>query len=203
MFHADSSYWLPEVRIHSRRLKTNTVSNTAFRGFGGPQGMLGMERMIDRIAWSLGRDPLDVRKANFYSPGKDITPYGQTVADNIILPLVETLEQTSEYRRRRKEIEAFNAGSPILKRGIALTREVRHLLHALLAEPGRRAGACLFDGSIMLNHGGTEMGQGLFMKVAQVVAEEFGVGIERVKITSTRTDKVPNTARPPLRPART
>ncbi len=195
MFHADSSYWLPEVRIHSRRLKTNTVSNTAFRGFGGPQGMLGMERMIDRIAWSLGRDPLDVRKANFYAPGKDITPYGQTVADNIILPLVETLEQTSEYRRRRKEIEAFNAGSPILKRGIALT-PVKFGISFTLSWLNQ-AGALVHvysDGSIMLNHGGTEMGQGLFMKVAQVVAEEFGVGIERVKITSTRTDKVPNTA---------
>jgi len=195
MFHADNSYWLPQVRIHSRRLKTNTVSNTAFRGFGGPQGMLGMERMIDRIAWSLGRDPLDVRKANFYAPGRDVTPYGQKVADNIVLPLVETLEQTSEYRRRRREIAAFNASSPILKRGLALT-PVKFGISFTLSWLNQ-AGALVHvysDGSIMLNHGGTEMGQGLFVKVAQVVAEEFGVGIERVKITSTRTDKVPNTA---------
>ncbi len=195
MFHADNSYWLPEVRIHSRRLKTNTVSNTAFRGFGGPQGMLAMERIIDSIAWATGRDPLDVRKANFYSPGKDVTPYGQTVADNIILPLVETLEQTAEYRRRRKEIAAFNAASPILKRGIALT-PVKFGISFTLSWLNQ-AGALVHvysDGSIMLNHGGTEMGQGLFMKVAQVVAEEFGVGIDKVKITSTRTDKVPNTA---------
>jgi len=194
MFHADNSYWLPQVRIHSRRLKTNTVSNTAFRGFGGPQGMLGMERMIDRIAWSLGKDPLDVRKANFYAPGRDLTPYGQTVSDNIILPLVETLEQTSEYRRRRREIAAFNASSPILKRGIALT-PVKFGISFTLSWLNQ-AGALVHvysDGSIMLNHGGTEMGQGLFMKVAQVVAEEFGVGVERVRVTSTRTDKVPNT----------
>jgi xanthine dehydrogenase large subunit len=195
MFHADNSYWLPEVRIHSRRLKTNTVSNTAFRGFGGPQGMLGMERTIDAIAWALGKDPLDVRKANFYAPGRDVTPYGQTVRDNIILPLVETLEQTAEYRKRRREIAAFNAASPILKRGLALT-PVKFGISFTLSWLNQ-AGALVHvysDGSIMLNHGGTEMGQGLFMKVAQVVAEEFGVGIDRVKITSTRTDKVPNTA---------
>jgi xanthine dehydrogenase large subunit len=195
MFHADNSYWLPELHIRSRRLKTNTVSNTAFRGFGGPQGMLGMERVIDRIAWATGRDPLDVRKANFYAPGKDTTPYGQTVSDNIILPLVETLEQTSEYRKRRAAIAAFNASSPILKRGLALT-PVKFGISFTLSHLNQ-AGALVHvyqDGSIMLNHGGTEMGQGLFLKVAQVVAEEFGVGIERVKITSTRTDKVPNTA---------
>jgi xanthine dehydrogenase large subunit len=195
MFHADNSYWLPELDIRSRRLKTHTVSNTAFRGFGGPQGMLGMERIIDAIAWATGRDPLDVRKANFYAPGRDVTPYGQTVADNIILPLVETLEQTSEYRRRRKEIEAFNASSAIIKRGIALT-PVKFGISFTLSHLNQ-AGALVHvyqDGSVMLNHGGTEMGQGLFLKVAQVVAEEFGIGIERVKITSTRTDKVPNTA---------
>jgi xanthine dehydrogenase large subunit len=195
MFHADNSYWLPELLIRSRRLKTNTVSNTAFRGFGGPQGMLGMERIIDRIAWATGRDPLDVRKANFYAPGKDVTPYGQQVVDNIILPLVETLEQTAEYRRRRAAIAAFNASSPILKRGLALT-PVKFGISFTLSHLNQ-AGALVHvyqDGSIMLNHGGTEMGQGLFLKVAQVVAEEFGVGIERVRITSTRTDKVPNTA---------
>jgi xanthine dehydrogenase large subunit len=195
LFHSDNAYWLPELRIRSRRLKTNTVSNTAFRGFGGPQGMLGIERVIDAIAWRLGKDALDVRKANFYRADADRTPYGQQVADNIILPLVETLEQTSEYRRRRKEIEAFNAASPILKKGLALT-PVKFGISFTLSHLNQ-AGALVHvysDGSIMLNHGGTEMGQGLFMKVAQVVAEEFGVGIDRVKITSTRTDKVPNTA---------
>jgi xanthine dehydrogenase large subunit len=195
LFHADNAYWLPALDIRSRRLKTNTVSNTAFRGFGGPQGMLGIERVIDAIAWKLGRDPLDVRKANFYGPHGDRTPYGQQVQDNIILPLVETLEQTSEYRKRRAEIAAFNATSPILKKGLALT-PVKFGISFTLSHLNQ-AGALVHvysDGSVMLNHGGTEMGQGLFMKVAQVVAEEFGIGIERVKITSTRTDKVPNTA---------
>jgi xanthine dehydrogenase large subunit len=195
MFHADNSYWLPELVIKTRRLKTNTVSNTAFRGFGGPQGMLGIERVIDAIAWATGKDPLDVRKVNFYAPGKDVTPYGQQVTDNIILPLVETLEQTSEYRKRRAAIAAFNAANPILKKGLALT-PVKFGISFTLSHLNQ-AGALVHvysDGSIMLNHGGTEMGQGLFMKVAQVVAEEFGTSIEKVKITSTRTDKVPNTA---------
>ncbi|MFM9975160.1 MAG: xanthine dehydrogenase molybdopterin binding subunit [Beijerinckiaceae bacterium] len=195
MFHADNSYWLPALKIKSRRLKTNTVSNTAFRGFGGPQGMLGMERIIDCIAWQSGLDPLDVRKANFYAEGKDITPYGQTVEDNIILPLVEQLEQTSDYRQRREEIAVFNATNPVLKKGLALT-PVKFGISFTLSHLNQ-AGALVHvyqDGSIMLNHGGTEMGQGLFLKVAQVVAEEFGVGIERVKITATTTGKVPNTA---------
>jgi xanthine dehydrogenase large subunit len=195
MFHADNAYYLPALRIASRRLKTNTVSNTAFRGFGGPQGMLGMERVIDRIAWATGRDPLDVRKANFYGPERDITPFGQQVKDNIILPLVETLEASAQYRQRRKDIAVFNAGSPILKKGLALT-PVKFGISFTLSHLNQ-AGALVHvfsDGSIMLNHGGTEMGQGLFLKVAQVVAEEFGVSIERVKITATSTAKVPNTA---------
>jgi xanthine dehydrogenase large subunit len=195
MFHADNAYWLPALTIASRRLKTNTVSNTAFRGFGGPQGMLGMERIIDAIAWETGHDPLDVRKANFYTPGQDITPYGQTVEDNVILPLVETLERTSDYRERRKAVAAFNLDSPVLKKGLALT-PVKFGISFTLSHLNQ-AGALVHvyqDGSIALNHGGTEMGQGLFLKVAQVVAEEFGVGIERVKITATTTAKVPNTA---------
>ncbi|MGL4636368.1 MAG: xanthine dehydrogenase molybdopterin binding subunit [Beijerinckiaceae bacterium] len=195
MFHADNSYWLPELVISSRRLKTHTVSNTAFRGFGGPQGMLGMERIIDAIAWATGRDPLDVRKANFYSGDQNITPYGQTVEDNIILPLVERLERTSDYRQRREEIAAFNSQSPVLKKGLALT-PVKFGISFTLSHLNQ-AGALVHvyqDGSIALNHGGTEMGQGLFLKVAQVVAEEFGVSIERVKITATTTAKVPNTA---------
>jgi xanthine dehydrogenase large subunit len=195
MFHADGSYYLPDCRIHSRRLRTHTVSNTAFRGFGGPQGVLGMERMIDRIAWATGRDPLDVRKANFYRAGRDETPYGQTVEDNILLPLVEALEASSSYRERRREIAAFNGGSPILRRGIALT-PVKFGISFTLTHLNQ-AGALVHvyqDGSIRLNHGGTEMGQGLYQKVAQVVAEEFGVPLGRVKITATTTAKVPNTA---------
>jgi xanthine dehydrogenase large subunit len=195
MFHADNTYFLPEVTIDTRRLRTDTVSNTAFRGFGGPQGMLGMERVIDRIAWATGKDPLDVRKANLYRAGADVTPYGQTVDDGIALPLIERLEATSRYRARRAEIAQQNARSRILKRGLALT-PVKFGISFTLTQLNQ-AGALVHvyqDGSIMLNHGGTEMGQGLFVKVAQVVADEFGVSLERVKITSTTTDKVPNTA---------
>jgi xanthine dehydrogenase large subunit len=196
MFHADNAYFLPEFRIHSRRIKTDTVSNTAFRGFGGPQGMMAIERVIDAIAWSRGLDPLDVRKANLYAAARDVTPYGQTVEDHDVAPrLIEQLERSSSYRARRKEITAFNARSPILKRGIALT-PVKFGISFTLTHLNQ-AGALVHvyqDGSVHLNHGGTEMGQGLFQKVAQVAAEEFGIGLERVHITATSTDKVPNTS---------
>ena len=196
MFHADNAYFLPSFRILSRRVKTNTVSNTAFRGFGGPQGVLAIERVVDAIARHLDLDPLDVRKANFYRSGHDVTPYGQTVEDHdAIHRLVEELERTSDYRSRRKTIETFNASSPILKRGIALTPVKFGISFTLTAL--NQAGALVHvyqDGSVHLNHGGTEMGQGLFQKVAQVAAEEFGIGLERVRITATSTDKVPNTS---------
>ncbi len=196
MFHADNAYFLPQYRIHSRRVKTNTVSNTAFRGFGGPQGMMAIERVIDVIAWQLGIDPLDVRKANLYRTGGDVTPYGQTVEDHdVALRLIEELEDSSSYRMRRKEIKEFNARSPILKRGIALT-PVKFGISFTLTHLNQ-AGSLIHvyqDGSVHLNHGGTEMGQGLFQKIAQVAAEEFGIGLERVHITATSTDKVPNTS---------
>ncbi|HUZ31323.1 MAG TPA: xanthine dehydrogenase molybdopterin binding subunit [Xanthobacteraceae bacterium] len=196
MFHADNAYYLPEYRIHTERVKTNTVSNTAFRGFGGPQGMLAIERVIDAIAWDLKLDPLDVRKANLYGPGRDVTPYGQTVEDHDVAPrLIEELERTSNYRLRRKQIAEFNAHSPILKKGIALT-PVKFGISFTLTHLNQ-AGALVHvyqDGSVHLNHGGTEMGQGLFQKVAQIAAEEFGIGLERVHITATSTDKVPNTS---------
>ncbi len=196
MFHSDNTYYLDSYRIHSRRVKTNTVSNTAFRGFGGPQGMMGIERVIDSIAWKLNRDPLDIRKANLYSAGRDVTPYGQTVEDHDVpLRLIEQLERSSNYRARRKEIAAFNARSPILKKGIALTPVKFGISFTLLHL--NQAGALVHvyqDGSVHLNHGGTEMGQGLFQKIAQVAAEEFGIGLDRVHITATSTDKVPNTS---------
>jgi xanthine dehydrogenase large subunit len=196
MFHADNAYFLPAYRIHTERVKTNTVSNTAFRGFGGPQGMLAIERVIDAIAWNLGMDPLDVRKANLYGPGRLVTPYGQTVEDyDVAAPLIDELEQSSGYRSRRHEIGRFNERSPIIKRGIALT-PVKFGISFTLTHLNQ-AGALIHvyqDGSIQLNHGGTEMGQGLFQKVAQIAAEEFGIGLERVHITATSTDKVPNTS---------
>jgi xanthine dehydrogenase large subunit len=195
MFHADNCYFYPAARIFSRRLKTNTVSATAFRGFGGPQGMLFAEQMLDAIARKLGLDPLDVRKRNFYRKGRDITPYGQKLNDNIIAELVSELERTSRYRSRRRKIAAFNAANEVLKKGLALT-PVKFGISFTLTQLNQ-AGALLHlftDGSIQINHAGTEMGQGLYIKVAQVVADELGVPIERVKITATSTDKVPNTS---------
>jgi len=196
MFHADNAYFLGESRIYSRRVKTDTVSNTAFRGFGGPQGMLSIERVIEEIAWNLRLDPLDVRKANLYRVGCDVTPYGQTVEDHdVAARLIEQLEHSSNYRSRREEIEAINARSPILKRGIALT-PIKFGISFTLTHLNQ-AGALVHvyqDGSIHLNHGGTEMGQGLFQKVTQIAAEEFGIGLDRVHITATSTDKVPNTS---------
>ena len=196
MFHADNAYYYPACRITTRRMRTNTVSNTAFRGFGGPQGMLFAERMMDHIAYLTGKDPLDVRKANFYAgAGRDRTPYGMRVEDNILPELIADLELTSDYRARRQAIEEFNATSPVLKKGIALTPVKFGISFTLIHL--NQAGALVHlyrDGSIALNHGGTEMGQGLFVKVAQVVAEEFGVDVEKVKITATSTAKVPNTA---------
>jgi xanthine dehydrogenase large subunit len=194
MFHAGNGYWLPHVSIASRRLKTNTVSNTAFRGFGGPQGMLAIERVMDAIARERGLDPLDVRKANLLRAGFDATPYGQTVEDfETQRRIIEELETTSRYRERRAAVAAFNAASPVIKRGIALTP----VMLGISFTPIRlnQAGALVHvysDGSIHLNHGGTEMGQGLFTKVAQIVAEEFGVPLHFVRITATNTSKVPN-----------
>ncbi|MCG6856873.1 MAG: xanthine dehydrogenase molybdopterin binding subunit [Salaquimonas sp.] len=194
MFHADNSYFYPEVRIHSRRVKTNTVSNTAFRGFGGPQGMVFAERLMDQLAIKLGEDPLTIRKRNFYGRGRDVTPFNMKVTDNILRELVDELEKTSDYQKRRKAIAKFNTSSKFLKKGIALNPVKFGIAFTLIHL--NQAGALVHvytDGSIQVNHGGTEMGQGLYMKVAQVVAETFGVDISRVRITATATDKVPNT----------
>jgi xanthine dehydrogenase large subunit len=195
MFHADNAYFLAAANIVTRRMKTHTVSNTAFRGFGGPQGMMAIERVIDAVAWALGLDPLDVRKRNLYGDGRDETPYGMRVTDNILPELLDALETSSDYRARRAAVAAFSAESPTLKRGLALTPAKFGISFNTLHL--NQAGALVHvyqDGSIHLNHGGTEMGQGLFVKVAQVVAEEFGVDLDRVKITATTTAKVPNTS---------
>ena len=201
MFHADNAYHYPRARIHSRRVRTDTVSNTAFRGFGGPQGMLFAERMMDAIAITLGLDPLAVRKRNLYAPGRDVTPYGMRVEDHAVARIVRRLERTSGYAARRRAIARFNTRAEragrggTLRKGIALTPVKFGIAFTL--KHLNQAGALVnvfTDGSVQVNHGGTEMGQGLYIKVAQVVAEEFGIGIERVHITATRTDKVPNTA---------
>ncbi len=210
MLHADNCYHLPDIRIESHRLKTNTQSATAYRGFGGPQGIVGIERVMDHAAFEVGKDPSEVRKANFYremegagASGGDIsakmkaqtTPYHMPVEDFIGHGLVAELEKTSGYAARRAEIAAWNAKSPILKRGISLV-PVKFGISFTLTWLNQ-AGALVHvyqDGSIALNHGGTEMGQGLFQKVAQVTAGVFGVDTARVKITATDTAKVPNTS---------
>ncbi|MCB1387175.1 MAG: xanthine dehydrogenase molybdopterin binding subunit [Nitratireductor sp.] len=194
MFHADNAYFYPEYRIHTDRVFTNTVSNTAFRGFGGPQGLLFAERLMDHIAIALDEDPLEIRRRNFYRRGRAVTPYGMAVKDNLLEDIVGDLARDCRYQQRRKEVATFNKANRFLKRGIALTPikfgiafTLKHL---------NQAGALVHvysDGSIQVNHGGTEMGQGLYMKVAQVVAEIFGQDISKVEITATATDKVPNT----------
>ena len=196
MFHCDNAYFLENVTINSHRCKTNTVSNTAFRGFGGPQGMMGIEYVVDEIARYLHKDPLQVRRMNFYGRGeRDITPYHMKVEDNIIEEIVDKLEQSSEYTRRRGEITTFNETSSVLKRGMALT-PVKFGISFTLTHLNQ-AGALVHvytDGSVHLNHGGTEMGQGLHTKVAQIVAEEFQIDVDRIKVTATNTGKVPNTS---------
>ncbi len=198
MLHADNAYFLPNVRIESHRLKTNMQSATAFRGFGGPQGVLGMERIIDHIAHHLCMDPLSVRKNNYYATpeqGAQTTPYGQVVEDSIIADLTDTLVSTSEYVKRRTAVVDWNAQNEVIKRGIALT-PVKFGISFTLTHLNQ-AGALVHvyqDGSIHLNHGGTEMGQGLFQKVAQVAALRFGVPLDMIKITATDTAKVPNTS---------
>jgi xanthine dehydrogenase large subunit len=195
MFHVDNCYFLPDVEIVSERLKTNTVSATAFRGFGGPQGMLAIERVVDHVALALGKDPLEIRAANFYGPGRDVTPYGMTVADNIAPQLIARLRKDTDYDARAAAIAAFNAASPVIKKGIALT-PVKFGI-SFTTTFLNQAGALVHlyaDGSIQVNHGGTEMGQGLYVKVAQIVADVFGVPLSRIRTTATRTDKVPNTS---------
>jgi xanthine dehydrogenase large subunit len=241
MLHADNAYHLPAVRITSHRLRTNTQSATAFRGFGGPQGVLGIERVMDHIAHAFGLDPLAVRQANYYaetrgdavqaspsdavqershtaadqdpnsrgaveavegvavptpsSPHVQTTPYHMPVEDFILNAMTDRLAETSGYHARRAAIGDWNAANGILKKGIALT-PVKFGISFTLTHLNQ-AGALVHvytDGSIHLNHGGTEMGQGLFQKVAQVAADRFGVDVERVKITATDTGKVPNTS---------
>ena len=194
--HFDNAYWLPNVALHGYSAKTNTQSNTAFRGFGGPQGALAIEMLIDSVARQLGKDPLDVRRANFYgTAANNVTPYGQVVDDNIIHELTAELVVSSDYAARRESIAKFNANSPVLKKGLALTPlkfgisfNVVHL---------NQAGALVHiytDGSVLVNHGGTEMGQGLNTKVAQVVAHELGLPLHRVRCTATDTQKIANTS---------
>lgn len=196
VFHTDNTYYLEAFDILSLRVKTNTQSNTAFRGFGAPQGILAIEYVIDDIALRLGKDTLDVRKLNFYGrDDRNTTPYQMTVEDNVIHELVDQLEKTSDYRRRREQIRQFNSASTVLKKGLALV-PVKFGI-SFTATHLNQAGALLHiytDGSVLINHGGTEMGQGLNTKVAQVVAEELGLDISHVRVSAADTSKVSNTS---------
>ncbi|MFY0597750.1 MAG: xanthine dehydrogenase molybdopterin binding subunit [Cognatishimia sp.] len=218
MLHSDNAYQLDHIRIESHRLKTNTQSATAFRGFGGPQGMLGIERVMDHIAHHLGKDPLEVRRVNYYadkdgglpalpageaadtsaeslSAKANKTPYGQQVTDFVLHDLTQKLADQSGYQARRDAISEWNKNSPVLKKGIALT-PVKFGISFTLTHLNQ-AGALVHvyqDGSIKLNHGGTEMGQGLNQKIAQVAAQRFGVAMGAIRITATDTAKVPNTS---------
>ncbi len=194
MFHCDNAYFLENVHILSHRCKTNTVSNTAFRGFGGPQGMFAIEYVIDDIARALDKDPLEIRERNFYGDDeRNVTHYQQPVEDNIIDEIFAKLVASSDYGTRREQVRAFNRESTILKRGIAIT-PVKFGI-SFTSTLLNQAGALVHvykDGTVQLNHGGTEMGQGLYVKVAQVVADEFAIDIDRIRITAADTSKVPN-----------
>ncbi|MBA5638343.1 xanthine dehydrogenase molybdopterin binding subunit [Duganella sp. LX20W] len=197
--HFDNTYYLGDVDIRAMCGKTNTQSNTAFRGFGGPQGAIAIEYIVDEIARNLGMDALDVRKINFYGrndeEGRNVTQYGQKIVDNVIHELVEQLVSESDYRKRRDEINAFNATSPVLKRGLALT-PVKFGI-AFNVTHFNQAGALVHvytDGSVLVNHGGTEMGQGINTKVCQVVAHELGISLDLVRASATNTSKVANTS---------
>ena len=208
MFHSDNAYYLNNTKVVGHRCKTHTTSNTAYRGFGGPQGVILGELMMDDIARHLGEDPLTIRKRNLYGVKHDHirtadgevdernqTHYGQIVEDNVLPELIEELETTSEYWKRREEIKEFNANSPFLKKGLSLT-PVKFGI-SFTVQFLNQAGALVHvytDGSIHLNHGGTEMGQGLFLKVAQVVAEEFQVDLDNIQVSATNTETVPNTS---------
>lgn len=194
--HFDNAYYLSDVEIRAACGKTNTQSNTAFRGFGGPQGAIAIEYVLDEIARNLGRDALDIRRLNLYGKTeRNVTPFGQEIVDNVLPELLAELEADSDYRARRAAIGEYNRASPVLKKGLALTPlkfgiafNVTHL---------NQAGALVHvyvDGSILVNHGGTEMGQGINTKVMQVVAHELGVELERVRATATNTSKVANTS---------
>ncbi len=194
VFHADNAYFLEHVEIASYRCKTNTQSHTAFRGFGGPQGVLVIEAILGDIARALGLDAQDVRMANLYgTTERNVTHYQMTVEDNILHELLPKLEHSAQYRRRQQAISAWNAQSPVLKRGIAIT-PVKFGI-SFTATQFNQAGALVHvytDGSVQVNHGGTEMGQGLHTKVAQIVADELGVPLHRVLVTASDTSKVPN-----------
>ena len=194
--HVDNMYYFENIHIVSHRCRTNTVSNTAFRGFGGPQGMMIAEAVMDDVARTLGKDALDVRRVNFYgTTERNVTPYGMTIEDNVMPRIADELELSSDYRRRRDAVARHNAANPVVKRGIAFT-PVKFGI-SFNATFFNQAGALVnvyTDGTVVVNHGGTEMGQGLHTKVLHVVAHTLGIPLDWVRITTTDTSKVPNTS---------
>ena len=194
--HADNCYDIPNALFRGYCCKTNTVSNTAFRGFGGPQGMVVIETAIEHIARTLGMDVEAVRRANYYGEApRNVTPYGQVVDDNIIEEVVDRISEEADYEARRREVAAFNEASPVIKKGIAMV-PIKFGI-SFNVKSLNQAGALVHvytDGSVHLNHGGTEMGQGLYVKIAQVVSEAFQIDLDRIKLSPASTDKVPNTS---------
>jgi xanthine dehydrogenase large subunit len=196
LFHSDNAYYLPAVHLFGRPVRTNLPSNTAFRGFGGPQGMFMVEEVLNRAAEKLGLDPAVVRERNLYRAAPaNVTPYGQEVKDNRLQRILAELMVSSDYARRREEIEAFNASSRWTKRGIGF-QPVKFgisFTNSVLNQAGALV-VVYTDGSVQLNHGGTEMGQGLHTKMRAVCAHELGVSVESVRVMNTSTEKVPNTS---------
>jgi len=197
VFHADNAYFLENVSIASIRCKTNTQSHTAFRGFGGPQGMIVIEQIMSDIARHLGLDPLEVRNINLYQSHltnqRCVTHYQMTIEDNILKPLIDQLTTSCNYKARRQEILNWNSSNTLIKRGIAIT-PVKFGI-SFTATLFNQAGALVnvyTDGSVQVNHGGTEMGQGLHTKVAQIVAGELGLSLDKIRVTATDTSKIPN-----------
>jgi xanthine dehydrogenase molybdopterin binding subunit/xanthine dehydrogenase small subunit len=196
LFHLDNAYHIPAARLEGRVCKTHTQSHTAFRGFGGPQGMVCIEEIMDRIARHLGKHADDVRRANLYrGDGSETTPYGQTVDEDRAVRVWDELYRASEFAARRAELARFNAASPWVKRGIAIT-PVKFGI-SFTATFLNQAGALVHvyrDGTVQVNHGGTEMGQGLYTKILGVAMRELGVRRDQVRVMKTATDKVPNTS---------
>ena len=193
MYHATNAYAFQRVRIRAEHRRLNQVSHTAFRGFGGPQGMLGMEAVMDEIAYTLKADPLDIRLQNLYRPGADVTPYGQTVQGFLLPELMQQLAEECRYRQRQQEVAQFNASHTHLKKGLALTPVQFGI--SFTTTHLNQAGALVHlyrDGTVQVNHGGTEMGQGLHTKIEQVAAQAFGLPLSQIRHTATRTDKIPN-----------
>ncbi|HYQ85946.1 MAG TPA: xanthine dehydrogenase molybdopterin binding subunit [Bacteroidota bacterium] len=196
MLHVDNAYYIPNLSVIGRVWKTNLPSNTAFRGFGGPQGMAAIETVIDRIARMLKKDPAEIRLRNFYGLNRNnVTHYGETVEHNRLQMIYKQLMKSSEYGRRRKAVNEFNASNEFFKKGIAIT-PVKFGI-SFTTSFLNQAGALVLiykDGTILVNHGGTEMGQGLHTKIRQIAGAEFGVRLERVKVNATDTSKIPNTS---------